>query len=220
MFEYKRIFLGVVLLLVLCFTADGQTQRLFKGGVIIGGNASQMDGDEAIGYNLLGLRLGLRAAMALQDKMEISMDIVYSQRGSKTTTSDYITYPFQFRLNYLEVPVLFHYGDWDAKDVDGNTYYKMVFSGGLSYSRLFSSDVDETFVHAATLGKSAFLNTLAKDDIGWVLGVDFNFTSHWGLEARFVKSFNLLFDHDKYAPTTDLNSLRGYFFCMQGVYVF
>jgi hypothetical protein len=219
--EYKRILIAVVLFSCFCLKTEAQTERLFKGSLILGGNASQMDGDEAIGYNLLGLRVGLRASLVLKENMSLSLDMLYSQRGSKSTRTDFVsdTVPFVFRLNYLEVPVVFHYGDWEIKEANGNKYYKMVFCGGLAYSRLFSTDVD-VFIHATKLGRSVFLNALAKDDMSWLLGVDFNFTAHLGLEARFTKSLNQLFDAEKYAPLTDLNSLKGYYFSMQGVYTF
>lgn len=101
----------LILLLFLCVlagvTVDAQN---FKGGAFLGSNFSHVRGDNMVGYNKPGFNLGFRVAYPMSEKMNLSMAISYSQKGSRRT---YTPEGFPrgggsswhlLRTNYVEVP--------------------------------------------------------------------------------------------------------------------
>ncbi len=127
----KKLTLTILLLAVL---SAGFSQR-FIGSVIAGGNVSQVDGDEVAGYYKLGVNAGLSVMMPLDNNFRwfATIELLYSQKGSfqnylraNATLSDTNqliwhnenpTIPFdktikyKLNLDYVEVPVVFHYED-------------------------------------------------------------------------------------------------------------
>lgn len=208
---------------ILFFSMSSQplnAQNRFKGGAILGFNASQMDGDQAAGYHKVGLNAGLRAIILLQPKMDISLDLLYSQRGSRTM--EYESPEFRaVTLHYLEVPVLFHYKDWLAQDKNGNSFYKASIEAGVSYGRLFNTVPNDAF-------KLLFFHPLEKDkltknDISLTAGITFMFSAHWGVAARTTQSLNRLYNPALYPDDLVLgryNALRSYFVSFQTIYIF
>ena len=69
------------------------------------------------------------------------MEFLFSQRGSQSelVPGEYDLFPFSLRLNYVEVPVMWHYKDWLAEGPGNTEYYKVSANVGLSYSRFISS---------------------------------------------------------------------------------
>ncbi|MEY4934462.1 MAG: hypothetical protein RIS64_821 [Bacteroidota bacterium] len=195
-------------------------QNRFKGGAILGFNASQMDGDQAAGYHKVGLNIGLRAIILLKPKMDLTLDILYSQRGSRTTEYEAIEFR-SVTTHYLEVPVLFHYKDWLESDKNGGSYYRASIEAGISYGRLFNTTANDAFkllfYHPLEKDK------LAKNDLSLTGGITFMFTPHWGLAARMTQSLNRLYDPNLYLTDPVLssyNALRGYFVSFQTIYIF
>ncbi|NJN35509.1 MAG: PorT family protein [Saprospiraceae bacterium] len=207
----------ILLFLINCFIInDLDAQSRFRGGFVAGLNMAQLDGDNAAGYHKIGLSTGIRATIELGGRWEISTDILFSQRGSRTTLNE----SFILRkstLNYLEVPVLLNLRDWLRTTEAGETYYKVHLSVGLSYGRLFSETVSPNFTHAGVE------NLFAKNDLSGVFGVGYFFNRNWGATARIAKSLNFLFDpsqhlDDKLARI--LPSLRGHFITFQSFWLF
>ena len=111
MFQKKNA-IKIVVLLCIAFNINAlQAQSRFKGGIVGGFNAAQIDGDESAGYNKLGLNAGIRGLAELGGRLQLSIDMLYSQRGARTSSKE----SFVNRtctLNYLEVPVLLNIRDW------------------------------------------------------------------------------------------------------------
>ncbi len=187
----------------------------FSGGLLLGLNASQIDGDASAGYNKWTPTLGIRGIINFPSRWLITTDILYSQRGATSLSFETIKEQ-EVTTNYLEVPVMLHYQDWQKTDKNGRNYYKVSLGAGVCYGRLFSAASNEAFNHAAVVDK------FNKDDLALTAGMQFFFTPHWGLNCRFTTSLNNLFDPDKYKidPVASiLTSLRGYFFSLQTVFV-
>ena len=110
--------------------------RVFYGGAIIGANFAQVDGDYFAGYHRIGLNAGGIVYAQIAKHLALSMEILYSQKGSKsnipepslTLTNTYIT-KYGIALNYAEVPIMINYFD----------KRKSHFGVGVSYGRLVSS---------------------------------------------------------------------------------
>lgn len=187
----------------------------FGGGFLLGLNASQIDGDASAGYNKWTPTLGIRSTINFPSRWLITTDILYSQRGATSLSYETITEQ-EVTTNYLEVPIMLHYQDWQKTDKNGRNYYKVSLGAGFCYGRLFSAASNEAFNHAVVVDR------FNKDDFALTGGVQFFFTPHWGLNCRFTTSLNNLFDPDKYKNdpvASALLPLRGYFFSFQTVFV-
>ena len=205
-----------IVLLVCFFLHKIEAQNRFRGGFVTGFNAAQMDGDAAAGFHKFGLNTGIRALIELGGRFELSTDILYSQRGSRTSKNESFI-KRECTLNYLEVPVLFNIRDWQQNAGGENAYYKAAFSVGASYGRLFSAQSNSTFTHKAVVDK------FSKNDVSLMAGIIFNPNRHWTFSCRIAKSVNKLFDFEKFPNDTIANglpSLRGYYVSVQTGWIF
>jgi hypothetical protein len=107
-----------------------------RGGLIVGGNLSQVDGDEVYGFYKSGWNVGATAIIPFENGWSIAIETLLSQKGAfkkypisydTVLTVDMLPY-YNLRLNYLEIPVSVHYND---KDV-------VTAGAGFSYNRLTS----------------------------------------------------------------------------------
>jgi hypothetical protein len=142
----KRLFF---LLFTICILQNVEAQR-FVGSVIFGGNGSQIDGDEVAGYKKFGFNVGGSFMITLDKKQRFftTIELLYNQKGSYQRNS--VNYPirdidstdlwkidyntpqntrikYYNRLDYVEIPVLFHYEDPKSG---------WAFGAGFSYARL------------------------------------------------------------------------------------
>lgn len=207
---------GMTMLLVILFLHQLQAQNRFRGGIVAGFNAAQLDGDAAAGYHKVGLNVGLRALIELKNRLDITTELLYSQRGSRTTENQ----SFINRtctLNYLEVPVLLNIRDWKKGEGTGKEYFKVSLSLGLTYGRLFKATSSPDFTHALVLDK------FNSNDLSIVGGVNYQFNRLWGFSSRIAKSINLLFNPNKYPNEPlagSLNGLRGHYLTFQSAWIF
>jgi hypothetical protein len=89
--------------------------RVFSGGPIIGGNFAQVDGDDCYGYYKIGLNAGGIVNIQLAQKVAVSMELLYTQKGARCTRKmtspfygDYFS-KYYLSLNYVEMPVTIRY---------------------------------------------------------------------------------------------------------------
>ncbi|HHB78501.1 MAG TPA: PorT family protein [Saprospiraceae bacterium] len=189
---------------------QAQDQR-FMGGVIVGLNASQIDGDNAAGYNKAGLMVGLRGGAYLTEKASLTVDMLYSQRGSRRVPkNDELFDPYTISTPYVEVPFLFHYKDWRVEYDDGSFFYKVSAEAGVAVSYLLQPKV-ENIVYETEV------DNFNKIDLAWVLGVSYYFNENIGVAARYLRSVTPVYNHNKHMKT--FNSLYGYNFNFSVFYV-
>ncbi len=192
-------------------TLSGQeaVERRFKGGIVGGFNLSQIEGDEAAGYNKIGLQGGVRVAIILKEKMDLGVELLFSQRGSAARNVNQGTFPFKLTLNYIEVPVLFNYMDWQVENED---YYRLHFHTGLSYGRLISSSSDvNQFIQLGDFFRD--------NDVSWVAGATYYVNKNIGVTVRYTRSLYPFFIADE-TTTPNANSLIGYQINFQTIYMF
>ncbi len=212
----KRIFLTLLVALFNLKTLKAQTTARFGGGFILGINAAQLDGDFSAGYNKKGINAGLRGITYLNDRWKITTDLLYSQRGAVTSTSETSKERY-CQLDYLEVPVILKFGDWEKETANGKKYDKVNFGAGLVYSRLFKTTANENFTHLAAV------DYFAKNDFAYTVSASLNVNYFWGFEFRYTSSINNIFNAADYSnvPTfSGLLPLRGYFLTLQSFIVF
>ena len=83
----------------------------FNGGVLAGGNISQVDGDTWDGYHKAGYQGGAYVYLRVSPHSSFQMEMEYFQKGSRKVSNpdkgdmtDYL-----LRIHYLEIPVLYQY---------------------------------------------------------------------------------------------------------------
>jgi hypothetical protein len=197
-------------LTLLCsfWAENAGAQQRFKAGLVLGLNAAQINGDDNGGYNKLGLQGGLRSVIVLQDKMEVLLEMLYSQRGSRSKVNQFPV-GLKINLQYVEVPIMFAYKDWYIEEDD---YYKVQVIGGLMYSRMINAKVDGSVNHDGQV------DNFANNDFGYTLGAELFLSKHFGFSFRFSRSINLLYNKDKHDD--GINSLRGFFLSFRTMYIF
>ncbi len=81
--------------------------RIFKGLVIAGFNATQVDGDGAAGYYKFGAHAGVGTLIRFHKRWSTSVELIYSMRGAKSTNkaSDKVPRIFNNQYDYIEVPL-------------------------------------------------------------------------------------------------------------------
>src|SRR5207249_3932615 len=93
----KISYLAALILLLLSGALRAQAQnpsdyyeevpRTFIGGLIVGCNFTQVDGDNYAGYHRAGLNAGGIVYANLGDHLAASLEILYSQKGSRSNSS-------------------------------------------------------------------------------------------------------------------------------------
>lgn len=176
----------LISLLAMTYLAAAQSddEGRFTATVVAGMNISQIDGDAVAGYNKIGLNAGVRGGVRLGRKVELATEILFSQKGSATGTGSFN--PFTIHLDYVEVPVLIYYKDWDVEDANGNTFQRMMFGAGLSYSRLLNINVKNN--------GGLDLDNFARNDLMVMLDANVFITKNFGLNVRWARSLATIYN--------------------------
>ena len=193
-------------------------QPRFKAAIIAGLTASQINGDRSAGYNKLGLQAGLRGIARLKDREDLSIEFLYAQRGCQSTLLKDQFDPFRFShtINYLEIPVQWHFKDWLVEyEDDKDNFYRVSFNIGASYARLlgYTSGGEGSGIGAA-------LPVLKKGDISFLLGANFMASRHFGFAFRYVRSFGRMYDPADFSPAPYQYSLNSHSLYFQTFYLF
>lgn len=175
---------------LLCLFALGSSHaQRFSAGLILGLNASQIDGDFYAGYHKIGLVGGVQGFMTIKEKVDLGIELRYSQLGSRSIPNNQNTIePFSATFNYAEVPVTFNYKDWYMEDED---YYRIQFHAGLTYARLISTNFknpDSSF--------DDLLDFFNDDYFGALIGVTYFVNEKIGITGRFNRGIFFLYKND------------------------
>ncbi len=145
-----------------------QAQR-FEGALVVGGNFSQIDGDDLAGYNKAGLHVGGRVTAVINPKWQVSMDLLYSQRGSARGQNE-IAFDFdKVAIDYVEVPVMVHLVDW-----------RVHFGAGFSYSRQFNHKVID-----GAGSDISDLRTFRPNNVAFIADATYFANDHFGIGMRW-----------------------------------
>jgi len=173
----KNIFF---LTIILICTANITHAQYFNAGFRLGGNLCQIDGDQMVGYNLLGLVGGVFVSYHFNPQWEGQFEMLYSQKGSQRVTSDSSANNINgiwdlFRIDYIEVPVMVNY----------NLSKKVKLSGGLGAAMMvgnyFIGRGNNVYLHNADLG-------ITKGEFSGTLGAQYMLSPKFSIYGRFTYS--------------------------------
>jgi hypothetical protein len=212
----KVLFTSLMLFFVIKMNSQETTQR-FKAGIVAGLTTSQIDGDASAGYNKIGVQAGLRGIIVLKEKTESSVELLFSQRGA---ASALVKNPDDFRflitLNYVEIPVQFHYKDWLIEDKEDGDYYKVSINGGFSFARLLGTKVSDE-LSAVTRVVPALLE---KNDFSFIIGANIWANQRLGFTFRYVRSIGFMYNPKKWSQPPFEQAWNGHTLNFQSVYLF
>jgi outer membrane protein W len=160
-----------LLIIIFCFLATPiylYAQR-FGGGVVLGLNISQIDGDFWSGYNKAGGVGGAFVTTEFRDNWGAQMEIRYAAKGAAQSWR--VVAPRKIRLQYIELPLLLtytFYRDFQAQtgvslgylfssaQNDGDGYiefeqfetYEIAFNLGLDYKILDKLSVNVRYAYS------------------------------------------------------------------------
>ncbi|MCS6991262.1 MAG: hypothetical protein NZL95_05310 [Chitinophagales bacterium] len=106
--------------------ATDETRLGIRGGIVLGINASQVDGDDYAGYTKVGLNGGFYGQIPLAPKFFVATEILYSQQGARSRARFGMPLEFLSRYDYALVPVLVFFQEKPAFN----------FGLGAAYGRL------------------------------------------------------------------------------------
>ncbi len=132
----KKVLLPFLLLLCIISTRPAHAQR-FLGGISVGVNLCQVDGDQFYGFRKYGLNFGPMVVWSFgkSKSWSLSMELLYSQKGSYHAGSTDSTY-YRLNLDYIDIPVMLHFTD-----------KKIISAGvGLCYGQLISKSESQLFI--------------------------------------------------------------------------
>lgn len=124
-----------LLMLLLCCGVNLLGTQTFRGSLILGFNASQIDGDLTAGYNKLGLLAGVGGGFDFAKKWAFNVELLYNQKGSQNKfIKGAPELFFNIKTDYIDMPVYISFKDWYD---DEQERYKFSFNAGLSYETFF-----------------------------------------------------------------------------------
>jgi len=170
--------IGVLLLFISFLPVSAQH---FRAGILMGINASQVDGDSHAGYNKLGFMAGPFVYYPLSTKIDAQLEIKYMGKGANKKTSEYDLTKYTSTLNYLEVPIILRW----------NTNFKVGWEGGLGFGYLFSHSEKDEYGDIASENAIDF----KPFELSWLIGARYKFAQRWIANLRFSYSVMSIFNH-------------------------
>ena len=161
-------FLGINTL----FNSNQATAQDFKAGVLVGVNATQIDGDTYGGFDKTGFKFGGFVKRHLNKEWAVQMELLYNQRGSQAPTQDDENPVYKYEINYLDMPIMAQY------------YFieELYAEAGIELGYLLSAKEERDFLdlEAADRTKNFSMN--------WGLGVGYNFYDNFSAHLRYNRS--------------------------------
>lgn len=192
-------FLTVIFFIAISIEIHAQK---FSASLLLGVNAAQIEGDELAGFNKPGIHGGLRVAYPLKEKVDIGLELLYSQRGSRSPLSAPIA--VVTNLDYISIPLFINFKDWYIED---EKYFKVRAEGGLSYGYLFDVDsTDDLLIEG--------IGNYRKHDVSIHAGVSYSFRPKWTFTTRYSHSLFSMYSREitqNGNPTGQVVGLLGYF---------
>lgn len=182
-------------------------QQRFAAKGIVGFTASQIDGDQSAGYHKVGLQAGLGVEAALKEKQSASLELLFSQRGARNQPQ--IPPAFSVTLDYIEIPVQWHYADW-LMEGEGRSpdWYRVRFNTGLSYSYLL--EIRDKYENTSF---PAAFPYFTRNTVAFLVGATFYATEHFGFTFRYNRPLHFLYRPGEGRPLR--NSLYEHYLSFQ-----
>jgi len=169
--KMKRIILSAIAVMAFGFTNAQQTRFGVKGGLNV---STVVGGDVENTKSLVGFHVGGFAEINVVKKFFIQPELLFSTQGTKVDGPG--GFDYDFKLNYLNIPVLAKYYITDQFSVEA----------GPQLGVLLSAKAEDTDIKDSTRSV----------DFGFNLGAGYNFTENFGAGIRYTIGLSPLSDED------------------------
>ncbi len=127
----KRLRIFTLLLALVLATPALLHAQIVKGELILGGNITQVDGDECYRFRKAGVHVGAGALIPLTNWMDVGLEVLFNQRGAYKGDSinqhlGLYTGRYKLNLNYAEIPVMVYFTDKDRYSLGVGVSYGRV----------------------------------------------------------------------------------------------
>jgi len=132
----KHYFLLLLRILIFLAIKPAHAQRIL-GGISLGANFCQVDGDQFYGSRKVGINFGPMVVLPFgkNKNWSVSMELLYSQKGSYHKGSTDSTY-YRLNLDYIDIPIMVHFTD-----------KKIISAGvGFCYGQLINKSESQLYV--------------------------------------------------------------------------
>jgi hypothetical protein len=151
----------------------------FKSGLVLGANATQVDGDDLAGYHSLRPLIGIYIKRDLSERFLVQAEFNYSGKGAKRPQDENsignVTQIRRLTFNYVDIPFLVGY-----------KYNQLTFYSGLSLSYLFHAEQDDHIqVRKVTNDLKRF------ESMGYLLG-SYVIADRWSVMGGFGYSLTCI----------------------------
>jgi hypothetical protein len=163
-------------------SSDEQDEmRSFFGGLLLGGNISQVSGDGIEGYHKLGYNGGVMTYFKLAENIAGSLELLLTEKGSNyikgvdpalANLGAKVYKKYCIKLPYAEIPLIINYFDQRNSNL----------GIGVSYGQLFN---EKEILDSADLAKTF---PFRKYDVSLLLNGNLMVDKHWGVNIRFAYS--------------------------------
>lgn len=188
--RHRRVFVAILLILASLLSFS----QSFTGGLKLGFDISQVDGDRRGGYSAIFPTgcLYAKTSFGESQRASMSLGVSYIRKGSKEVKKNdagEITSIFAIRLQYIEMPLTF---SWQLEKfkiprlVDYTFKNKLCIEAGVSYAYLLKAEVNEG--QGFLDPPKAFFDY----DCGIHLGLTYYIGEHFFLNYRFSYTFFFL----------------------------
>ena len=203
------------LLSAFCFLPSASAQR-FIGGVAVGMNITQVDGDEVFGYRKVGFNGGPYVKLMLDKKQRFSvtMELLYTQKGAASRypapsgvsvalgdtafidqryPEENMKFFYNLRTDYLEIPLLVHFEDPKSKFGIGLgiTWARLVYLTEIQHDfRRLTLDTALNTRGARRIDQNADPGRYKKND--WGIIADVNVPVYKGLKFNFRFQYSIV----------------------------
>ena len=128
----KRLRITFLLLATMVVAPALLHAQIIKGELFVGGNATQVNGDECYRYRKYGVHAGAGALIPITNWMDVGLEVLFNQKGAYKRDSinqhlGLYTGRYNLRLNYAEVPVMLYFTDKNRYSIGiGVSYGRVV----------------------------------------------------------------------------------------------
>ena len=158
-----------------------EVPRTFYGGLVVGANFTQVDGDNYAGYHRVGINAGGIVYTKFDEHIAASIEILYSQKGSRghfdiQNANGHIVSGYKLKLNYAEVPLQLCYFDRRRSH----------FGAGISIARLVNYTEEGSLNGIPSTDFDKY--PMKKMDYNFIIGGNLHIWQGLFLNARFQYS--------------------------------
>ncbi|MBL7719287.1 MAG: PorT family protein [Flavipsychrobacter sp.] len=161
----------------------GDYDEKFIAGILVGGNTGNLHNDYFGGYHNIGYSAGLTVYVRLGKHFWVNGELLYVRKGCTGVRSAESLYwgtyfeKYYLRLNYAEVPVLFH--------LFQRKWYHLSF--GASYARYLNS-TENLYTSPDRINVNQELFYFNKNNFDYILGGGLHLNQKLYLNVRFQSS--------------------------------